>query len=69
MPVRMGSFAAPTTTWGLPSNIDRPTNNDYGSLYDAALLNLGGLSQADLQDLQGRIQDLYETLKAERQYA
>lgn len=64
--MRMGAFAAVDFQYGMPSAVAKPADNKY-PLFDSALLALH-LTNTDLKDLQSRTQNLYETLRGERDY-
>lgn len=64
--MRMGSFAASDFQFGIPLAIAKPADNKY-PLWDPELVALS-LSNQDLQDLQARVQSVYETLRGKRDY-
>ena len=64
--MRIGSFPSSDFQFGIPANVAKPKNNKY-PLFDSELLALN-LSNQDLQDLQSRVQSLYETLRGARDY-
>ena len=64
--MRMGSFASPDFQFGIPVAVAKPRDNKM-PIWDSALLALN-LNNQDLADLQSRVQDLYATLRGERDY-
>lgn len=64
--MRMGQFAAQDFQFGIPVAVAKPKDNKM-PIWDSALLALN-LNNQDLADLQSRVQDLYATLRGERDY-
>lgn len=64
--MRVGAFQAVDFQFGIPASIAKPADNNY-PIFDSELLSMS-LSNQDLQDLQARIQAVYETLRGARDY-
>lgn len=64
--MRMGVFSNPDFQFGTPAAVVKPRDNRM-PLWDSALLALG-LKNEELADLQSRVQDVYQTLRGERDY-
>lgn len=64
--MRMGTFSNPDFQFGIPAAVAKPRDNRM-PIWDSALLALG-LKNEELADLQSRVQDVYATLRGERDY-
>lgn len=64
--MRMGTFASPDFQFGIPVAVAKPRNNRM-PLWDSSLLALN-LNNEDLADLQARVNDVYATLRGERDF-
>jgi hypothetical protein len=62
----MGAFSSPDFEFGIPVAVAKPADNRL-PIWDSALLALN-LNNQDLADLQSRVQDVYATLRGERDY-
>jgi hypothetical protein len=62
----MGTFSSPDFQFGVPVAVAKPRDNRM-PIWDSALLALN-LKNQDLADLQSRVTDVYNTLKAQRDY-
>lgn len=64
--MRMGTFASPDYQFGIPVAVAKPKDNKM-PLWDSSLLALN-LSNEDLSDLQTRVNEVYQSLRAERDF-
>lgn len=64
--MRMGTFSNPDFIFGTPVAVAKPKDNKM-PLWDSALLALN-LNNEDLADLQARVNDVYLTLRGERDF-
>lgn len=67
--MRIGQFSRTTLDYGASLSIAKPADNDYGSTIPAALKDPSlQLTDAQVQDLNQRIQDLFNVYRGERQW-
>lgn len=67
--MRSGFFSRSQVLYGPSMSVVKPPDNDPGSYLSPELLDpLLALTEAQMYDLQSRIDDLYAMLRGERQF-
>jgi hypothetical protein len=67
--VRSGQFSRDVVPYGGSLSVVKPDNNDPGSYIDVELLSPSlALNESQQNDLQSRIDDLYNMLRGERDW-
>lgn len=66
---RRGSFSRGGVLYGVPLSLVHPIDNRYPPQFIDDITGLGNLTLEQMQDLQDRVDDLYESLKGERDYS